>query len=328
MPNYKSLIASALAMAIPALVFGQANVSLTDKITKPAIDYDFSIVEDGNGHLRVEGKNAHLFLRDITYSEPTYGTLFQWSGQAEPGGGPDLNEPLVTDRPDFTEASSTVGRGVVQIETGYTYFYDNDGGNQSIGHSYPETLFRVGILADWLEFRAAWNYVSTKDNGVEDSGANDLYLGFKIGLTAQDGIRPEMALIPQMTVPTGTSGFSNGEVLPGVNWLYGWDLTDRWSTAGSTQFNRTIDGGSGQAYTRWAQSWTTGYSLSDRAGAYAEWYALFPQGADTDRTEHYFNSGLTFLINDNMQFDVRAGKGLSDASADYFVGSGLSIRFR
>ena len=28
------------------------------------------------------------------------------------------NEPLVTDRPDATEASSTVGKGVLQIETG------------------------------------------------------------------------------------------------------------------------------------------------------------------------------------------------------------------
>ncbi len=32
-----------------------------------------------------------------------------------------MTEPLVTDRPDFTEACSTVGRRVAQeIETGYT----------------------------------------------------------------------------------------------------------------------------------------------------------------------------------------------------------------
>ncbi len=68
--------------------------------------------------------------------------------------------------------------------------------------------------------------------------------------------------------------------------------------------------------------------MTDRTGLYAEWYGLFPQDADTDRVEHYFDGGLTFLINDDVQFDVRAGKGLSDASLDYFVGSGLSIRFR
>src|SRR5687768_10953213 len=53
-------------------------------------------------------------------------TLFQW-GYGDGGeGGPDLSEPLVTDRPDFTEASSTVGLGVMQLESGYTYVYDSD----------------------------------------------------------------------------------------------------------------------------------------------------------------------------------------------------------
>ncbi|MGE3408748.1 MAG: hypothetical protein AB7I37_18160 [Pirellulales bacterium] len=40
------------------------------------------------------------------------GTLFQWSYGTSFSGGPDLSEPIVTDRPDFTEASVTVGQGV------------------------------------------------------------------------------------------------------------------------------------------------------------------------------------------------------------------------
>ena len=52
----------------------------------------------------------------------------QWSYGTSFSGGPDLDEPLVTDRPDFTEASSTVGRGVAQLEFGYTYTYNDDAG--------------------------------------------------------------------------------------------------------------------------------------------------------------------------------------------------------
>src|SRR5688572_5047194 len=45
-------------------------------------------------------------------------TLMQWSyGTSFEGGPPGPDEPLATDRPDFTEASVTVGRGVVQLET-------------------------------------------------------------------------------------------------------------------------------------------------------------------------------------------------------------------
>ena len=52
-----------------------------------------------------------------------------------------------------------------------------------------------------------------------------------------------------------------------------------------------------------------------------------PDGADTEQTQHYLNSGLTYLISNDVQFDIRFGRGLSGAADDYFVGTGLSVRF-
>ena len=43
-----------------------------------------------------------------------------------------------------------------------------------------------------------------------------------------------MALIPQMTVPTGNDAFTADAVLPGLNWIYGWELNSCLLTAGST----------------------------------------------------------------------------------------------
>ena len=264
------------------------------------------------------------------------GTLFQWSYGTSFSGGPDLDEPLVTDRPDFTEASVTVGRGVAQLETGYTYTYDDDGDESLKSHSIGEPLLRVGVLADWLEFRIAWGYTDeeatsggpTGTTRQNLSGGEDLYLGLKIALTPQEGILPEMALVPQMTVPTGGGDRTADEVLPGVNWLYGWDVTETISFAGSTQANRAIDDGTGRSYTEFAQSLTVGYSLTDRLGLYTEWFAFFPHSADTARVEHYFNGGFTYLLSDDVQFDIRGGQGLNDAADDWFAGTGLSIRFR
>ena len=53
-----------------------------------------------------------------------------------------------------------------------------------------------------------------------------------------------------------------------------------------------------------------------------------PDNAATAQVEHYGNGGFTFLFNDDIQWDIRAGLGLNDAAEDYFVGTGLSIRFR
>ena len=258
-------------------------------------------------------------------------TLFQWSYGTSFGGGADLDEPLVTDRPDFTESSSTVGRGVAQLEMGYTYVYDAEAGDRTRTHSYPQTLLRYGILAEWLELRVGWNYAeeATRVDGVpaRAGGSEDLYLGLKFALTPQECLLTEMALIAQMTVPSGSAAFSAGETLPGVNWIYSWEINDWLSTAGSSQFNRAIDEVTGETYLEYAQSWTFGYSLTERLGAYTEWFALIPSGADTVRTQHYFNGGFTFLLSNDIQYDVFAGVGLNRAADDYFLGTGLSMRF-
>ena len=260
-------------------------------------------------------------------------TLLQWSYGTSFEGGPDLEEPLVTDRPDFTEASVTVGLGVVQLETGYTYTFDDDGSSSTRSHSYPESLLRVGTLADWFELRFVWNYGDEQFNefgGPIDSGsgAEDLGLGIKLALTPQECMLPETAIVLQMTVPTGSSQFTADEVLPGFNFLYGWDVTETWSTGASTQLNRAVDDVTGDAYVEFAQSWTVNRSFGEHVVGYAEWYVFVPCSADTNHNENYANGGFSVRITDDIQWDIRAGGGLNDAADDFFVGSGLSIRFK
>jgi hypothetical protein len=261
-------------------------------------------------------------------------TLFQWHyGNGGEGltAAEKLEEPLASDRPDFTEASSTVGLGVVQLEGGYTYAYDSNDVGSTKSHSFPETLLRVGMLAEWFEFRIAQNYAeeTTTDFGVSrttETGAEDLYLGIKWGLTAQEGILPEMALMTQMTVPSGDDAFTAGETLPGVVWLYGWDVNDWIVTGGQTKADRAIDDVTGDPFLEFSQSWTVGYSLAESLGAYTEWFVIAPDGADTNHTENYADGGFTYSISNNLQLDIRAGVGLNEAADDYFVGSGFAIR--
>lgn len=259
------------------------------------------------------------------------GTLFRWNSSAEPKGGPPgWDEPLASDRPDFTEASCTVGRGVRQLEMGYTFFHDKEGADSLQAHSYPEFLFRYGVLADWLELRVGWSYNSERLSVSGTSGtahaADDLYLGTKLGLTPQQGWLPEMAIVPQMLVPVGGE-FSAGRVLPGLNWLYGWDVTDFWSLAGSTQYNISVDELTDKVHGEFAQSFTLGQSWHPRLGSYTEWFMLSPNGAETEVTEHYFNGGFIYRMTNNFQLDIRAGTGLSGQATDFFSGIGSVVRF-
>ena len=272
-------------------------------------------------------------VQDGLIGEPhrqDYGNLFQWSRNPSYAGGPDLDAPLVSDRPDFTEASSTVGRGVSQFEIGYTYTYDVQNATRTRSQSMGEPLLRQGMFADWFELRLGLFPVNQRvRSGAESQtsiGTEDLYLGAKLGVTPQDGMLPEMAVIPQMTIPTGSEVFTSGELLPGALWAYSWELESGSELSANTQINRALDEPSGHTYWELAQSVAIGFDLVGRWGGYVEWYAMFPSSSETAEVEHYFNGGLTYLCHNDLQLDFRAGTGLSGNSDDFFLGIGLVAR--
>ena len=250
----------------------------------------------------------------------------------EPGGAPAAStagRPLAADRPDFTEGASTVGRGVLQIEFGYTFGGDWSGGQSVQTHTLGELLLRGGVAADWLELRVAASPVTRVDSegsGASDTGIEDLYLGAKVELTRQAGRLPALALLPQMTLPTGSTLFSAGRALPGVNLVYSWDVPGGLSLAGSTQVSLTVADGD-DSYPEWAQSAVAGAGVGARGGVYGEWYAFLPMRADAPK-EHYLNAGLTWLTADDSQWDIRVGVGLNDAAEDFFAGVGAAVRMR
>jgi len=262
-------------------------------------------------------------------------TLFEWAigpeVEEKEDKGPDT---IVTDRPDFTEASSTVGLGRVQLEAGYTYFRDRSGGSTFVTQTYPEALLRIGVLADWFELRLGQTYVHSPitafANRVEhDTGFADLYVGAKLALTEQKAHLPETALILQGTLPTGAEDLTAGRLLPGINFLFGWDLIpDLLSAGGSLQANRAVDD-DGHPFVLVGQSFTIGYTLTDQFGAYTEWFALYPSGATAPDTapEHYFNGGFTYKVTPDFQLDIRAGVGLNKHAQDFFTGVGFAVRY-
>jgi hypothetical protein len=264
-------------------------------------------------------------------------TIFEWAIGCDPRKNGDEEEEeeedrLASDRPDFTEASSTVGRGRVQLESGYTFFGDKRNGVRTATHSYPEALFRIGMFADWFELRIGQTFFSQRvnDNGVRtrDSGASDLYLGCKLALTLQKGIMPETAIILQGTVPSGADVFTGNRVLYGFNYLFGWDITEFITLGGSFQLNKFVDDNN-QSYALFAQSLTVGYKLTENLNAYTEWFAFYPTGATNSDggAQHYYDGGFQYFVTNNFALDIRIGVGLSRSAEDFFTGAGFVARY-
>lgn len=292
------------------------------------------------GTVRAEEFAQHTWLLPVSeWSD----VETDWSELILRGQDSVYDEPLVTDRPDFTEASSTVGRGVLQLEMGYTFVYDDNEADGSIlrSHNTPETLFRYGVT-DQIELRLFWNYVweRTIDGGIAESfdGAEDFVVGTKIDLLTECCYRPETAFILEFGTPTGGSVFSTDHLAVGVNLLYSWSLPHDWSLAGSTGYSTSAElasvtvplGAPMQVNDRhnvFHQSVALGVPITEKIGFYFEYFGLYTDGLATDSPGHVINGGFTYLLNYDTQFDIRAGHGLNDATDDFFGGIGLSKRF-
>lgn len=244
----------------------------------------------------------------------------------------DKPERLVSDRPDFTEASTTVGRGHVQLEVGYTFIQDRANGVRAVIHSHPEALLRIGLFADWFELRLGQNvFVERTKTGratEQASGLQDFYLGTKLALSEQKKYLPETAIIFQTLVPTGADAFTNKQLLPGFNYLCSWDvIEDCLSMGGSVGLNR-VRGDDGHFHGLANGSFTVGYTLTANLTAYTEVFGLVPTSATAADTGpvYYFNGGFQYFLSEDFAIDVRAGVGLNRRADDFFTGIGFVYR--
>ncbi|MBA4020662.1 MAG: hypothetical protein C0483_26175, partial [Pirellula sp.] len=268
-------------------------------------------------------------LRNLARPYPK--TLLEWADAPEEEEPEEANPRIVTDRPHFAEATSTVGLGRVQVETGYTYFGDDESGTKIQRHSFPETLLRLGILREWFEFRLGYNYFveNTNTGGIRTrlSGSDDIYLGAKVALVKQSGILPEFTIFPQMRVPTGHPNFTSGQVLPGVNFAYCWMLTEKLELEANTQVNRRGDDGIDHYYTEIFQTFNFEYDLHEKVMLFNEFVLVSPNGALAASCQYYEHAGIHFFLLPNVQIDFHAGVALNRAADDFFGGSGFCFRW-
>jgi Putative MetA-pathway of phenol degradation len=239
-----------------------------------------------------------------------------WSG---------LEDSLSADRPDFTEGTSIIPRGHVQVEGGTTLTRVEDVDIHTLG----ELLVRFGI-GERSEGRIGLGSYTRIDDGIaggsEISGFEDPAVELKVRFTEEAGElapgQPAVALILGTTVPAGDKELTSDEWVPAAVFAFGWDL-DRFSVGAN------LGGSYEPGDDRFVQAFgslTGGFSVTDRLGTYVEWYGFSEEEKDGPST-HYVNGGISFLINDDLIVDARIGTGLNDADPDWFAGVGGAIRW-
>jgi hypothetical protein len=270
------------------------------------------------------------------YDEPRLKFLDDLAHPCCPKSSRDpYQERIETERHDFTQSTITVGRGVFQLESGYTYFYKSEGEETESSHTTPELILRLGLTED-IEFRLRWNYAW---RFIEDHeslrGSEDLRWSLKFRLTDQEGWIPESAVVTRFSVPTGGKAWSVDRLASGLDTIYGWEIAEGWEIYGSTgyDFNALGDFGflpeepSSEHFNLWHQSVALATELTERVTMYNEWVGLYSTGLEEDFSIGFYNIGIDYYVTDNFVLDVRVGVGLTRDADDFFSGVGGGYRF-
>jgi len=239
-----------------------------------------------------------------------------------------LPEPISPDRPDFTEGAGLMAPGHLQIEGGYTYARTGSAKGSALG----ELLVRYGVDDRW-EARFGLGSYDWIDTGVPGekriSGYEDPFLEVKIRLNEADSnLRapsvPAMALLLQTTIPVGSRDLTSDEWQPAAILAADWDFTDRFSLGGNVGVAYAADGD--ERFDQLFLSLSAAFSINDRLSAFLEGYGFNKESVDGSSTQ-YVDTGLSWLVSNDLALDVRVGAGLDDPHPNWYAGLGASIRF-
>lgn len=209
-------------------------------------------------------------------------------------------DPISTDRPDFTEGARSVRKGSLQFEGGVTA---TDGDEWTL----PEALLRYGV-GGGAELRFGLPlYTSTPTaNGVANPS-----LGFKLELNEPGPT--ELALIAQATFAAGDRSVRSERTTPALAlaWSHG-DFGGMLASefpGGPAALRNTL------VFSR---------DLDPTTGGFIEHVLDFSAAGRPAHTAHF---GVTRALGPDAQFDVHFGLGLSPTAPDWFLGAGYAVRW-
>lgn len=213
-----------------------------------------------------------------------------------------LQAQIITDRPDQTESSSTVGNGNLQIETGFLIAFEGEAERSDRQILAPTSLFRYGITEN-VEIRFLSQFEARRNGNTHIHGISDLEIGTKIQIFKREDKNTEIAFLSHLILPTGTAELSDDEFGTINKLSVSHAANDRVGIGYNLGYDYFGTGKGNLTY-----SLAIGVGVNDKVGIYVE-----PYGEFTDFTEYIsnFDAGMTYLANENLQFDFSFGTGIN-----------------
>ncbi|MDH4275253.1 MAG: transporter [Gammaproteobacteria bacterium] len=236
----------------------------------------------------------------------------------------DEESEVSGDRPDFTEATSTVPAGKLQLESGYTLASSKQSGSTARAHNYPEVLLRYGVT-EALEMRLVTgdliNYRSAGGNATERS---DAALGTKFKLYKDAASPWKLSMLAALSLPSGSKNETTDGYDPEVKLAWSRELPSDIDVSGNLVW--AMPTAAGKRHTEYGVSLSVGFEFVERTGLFVEVYSIDAGAAYGGRADT-FNFGTVYKILPNFLVDARYGLDLKKTTDEQFFGVGFVYQF-
>jgi hypothetical protein len=239
------------------------------------------------------------------------------------------DDSISTDRPDFVESSQVVGKGRVQLETSVQWERDRHADPASRTLSTP-TLLRIGMgESTELRIETEGRNIIRSSGEATVAGYADTELGVKWHLADQQGEgfggAPSMGVLLHAALPSGSRELRGHGVRPSLRLAAEWDLADGYSFGVMPGLAQESDD-AGKRYGYGILAATLGKEFNERVRGFVELAAPQIARAGHGGTQASFDTGVTYLVNKDLQLDVSLTHGLNRRTPDLSLAFGLSLR--
>lgn len=233
------------------------------------------------------------------------------------------SESIGSDRPGQAISPLVVGKGIFQLQTGFTLSDQTTDNSDMETNSFQYIINpRVGITRRLeLNTMVAFRNDNIESMGGENtlSGLSTLNFGARYTFLEGEDFSPSLGLQFDVSLTSVSDDFKPNEASPRIILTHSQNLLD-WLSL-TTNFGIVWDGNSDDAIGIYILNLS--FPISDKVGAFVEAYANSANG-DFDIN---YDTGLGYLVNNNLQLDISTGYGKNDGVRDWFVDAGVSWRF-
>ena len=233
-----------------------------------------------------------------------------------------LSETIRSSRPGQAAEPFSVGRRVFQLQTGFDAAGFNEKKNNFSGSAFGHnTVFRFGFT-ERFELNATYEFrrdgYEMNDSTYSTNGLSIGSIGSRINIYEGSERIPAFGLDLSFKFPVLSEAYNPQHVAPNVVLMASNAFNDKMSWL--LNFGASYNGNDARPTGIYVVN--VGYTISPTWGMFVENYGNFTNNSFENR----WDTGLAYVVSNNLQLDIYGGAGKNSGKFDYFTSVGLSWR--